>query len=91
PYTRPVLTEVEGTIGFEDLVEGQSISETLDESTGIAKRVVIDWRTTRGGSDLRPAIVVKGKDGKVLKLARGGDARYMLSVDAILSVDIGAK
>src|SRR5215472_5465491 len=91
PYTRPVLSEAEGTIGFEDLVDGQSVSETLDESTGIAKRVVIDWRTTRGGADLRPAIVVKGKDGKVLKLARGGDARYMLSVDAILSVDVGAK
>jgi DNA-directed RNA polymerase subunit beta' len=91
PYSRPILTEVEGTIGFEDLVEGQSITETLDESTGIAKRVVIDWRSTRGGADLRPAIVVKGKDGKVLKLARGGDARYMLSVDAILSVDVGAK
>src|SRR5437867_7482427 len=91
PYSRPVLTEVEGSIGFEDLVEGQSISETLDESTGIAKRVVIDWRASRGGADLRPAIVVKGKDGKVLKLARGGDARYMLSVDGILSVDIGAK
>src|SRR4029078_12128197 len=45
PFTRPILTEVEGTIGFEDLVEGQSMSETLDESTGIAKRVVIDWRT----------------------------------------------
>src|SRR6201988_4891244 len=91
PYSRPILTEVEGTIGFEDLVEGQSISETLDESTGIAKRVVIYWRTTGRGADLRPAIVIKGKDGKVLKLARGGDARYMLSVDAILSVDVGAK
>jgi DNA-directed RNA polymerase subunit beta' len=91
PYTRPILTEVEGTVGFEDLVEGQSISETLDESTGIAKRVVIDWRTTGRGADLRPAIVVKGKDGKVLKLARGGDARYLLSVDAILSVDAGAS
>src|SRR6202021_3196409 len=91
PYTRPVLTEVEGTIGFEDLVEGQSISETLDESTGIAKRVVIDWRTTRGGGDLRPALDIKGKDGKLLKLARGGDARYMLSGAAILSVDVGAK
>src|SRR6202011_4237574 len=34
PYSRPMMTEVEGTIGFEDLVEGQSISETLDESTG---------------------------------------------------------
>ncbi|MBC7580425.1 MAG: DNA-directed RNA polymerase subunit beta', partial [Tardiphaga sp.] len=91
PYSRPLLTEVEGVIGFEDLIDGQSIAETLDESTGIAKRVVTDWRSSRGGADLRPAIVIKGKDGKILKLARGGEARYMLSVDAILSVDTGAK
>jgi DNA-directed RNA polymerase subunit beta' len=91
PYSRPLLTEVDGTIGFEDLIDGQSITETLDESTGIAKRVVTDWRSSRGGADLRPAIVIKGKDGKVLKLARGGDARYMLSPDAILSVDQDAK
>jgi DNA-directed RNA polymerase subunit beta' len=91
PYTRPVLTEADGAVAFEDLVDGQSLSEALDESTGIAKRVVIDWRTTGRGADLRPAIVIKGKDGKVLKVARGGDARYMLPVDAILSVDPGAK
>ena len=80
PYTRPILTEAEGTIGFEDLVDGQSISETIDEATGIAKRVVTDWRTgsARNQQDLRPSIVIKGKDGKVLKVARGGDARYML-------------
>jgi DNA-directed RNA polymerase subunit beta' len=93
PYTRPVLTEVAGTIAFEDLVEGQSMTESLDESTGIAKRVVIDWRTgsARGQQDLRPAIVIKGKDGKILKLARGGEARYLLAVDAIISVDPGAS
>src|SRR4029077_2678279 len=90
-YTRPILTEVEGAIAFEDLVEGQSISETLDESTGIAKRVVIDWRTSGRGADLRPAIVIKGGDGKILKLSRGGDARYTLAVDAIISVDPGGK
>src|SRR5262249_36596300 len=80
-------------VGFEDLVEGQSMTETLDESTGIAKRVVIDWRSgsARGQQDLRPALVIKGKDGKILKLARGGDARYMLAVDAIISVDPDAK
>ena len=92
PYTRPLLTEVEGIIGFEDLVEGQSMSEAVDESTGIAKRVVIDWRTgstRKDQQDLRPSIVIKGKDGKVLKLARGGDARYQLAVDAIISVDPG--
>jgi len=92
PYTRPVLTEVEGTIAFEDLVEGQSMTESLDESTGIAKRVVIDWRTgsARGQQDLRPSIVIKGKDGKTAKLSRGGEARYLLAVDAIISVDPGA-
>src|SRR5204862_7633138 len=93
PYTRPLLTEVEGTIAFEDLVEGQSMTESVDESTGIAKRVVIDWRSgsARGQQDLRPAIIIKGKDGKILKLARGGEARYLLAVDAIISVDPGAK
>src|SRR5689334_11397383 len=92
PYTRPILTEVEGHVGFEDLVEGQSLTETLDESTGIAKRVVIDWRSgsARGQQDLRPALVIKDKDGKILKLSRGGEARYMLAVDAIISVDPGA-
>jgi DNA-directed RNA polymerase subunit beta' len=91
PYTRPILTEVEGTIGFEDLVEGQSMSESLDESTGIAKRVVVDWRTSGRGQDLRPAMVIKGKDGKIAKLARGGEARYTLAVDAIISIDPGGK
>ena len=79
------------SIGYEDLVEGQSLTETLDESTGIAKRVVIDWRSgsARGQQDLRPALVIKDKDGKILKLARGGEARYLLAVDAIISVDPG--
>ncbi len=91
PYTRPILTEVEGSVGFEDLVEGQSMSETLDESTGIAKRVVIDWRTGsgRGQQDLRPSMVIKDKNNKIHKLSRGGDARYQLAVDAIISVDPG--
>jgi DNA-directed RNA polymerase subunit beta' len=92
PYTRPILTEAEGTVAFEDLVEGQSMSETLDESTGIAKRVVTDWRAgaARGQQDLRPAIVIKGKDGKILKLGRGAEARYQLAVDAIISSEPGA-
>ncbi|MBN8957846.1 MAG: DNA-directed RNA polymerase subunit beta' [Rhizobiales bacterium] len=94
PYTRPILTEVDGYIAFEDLVEGLSMSETIDESTFIAKRMVTDWRTgSRSQADLRPAIVIKnkdGKDGKVLKVSRGGDARYLLAVDAIISVDPGS-
>jgi DNA-directed RNA polymerase subunit beta' len=91
PYTRPMMTEVEGTVHFEDVVDGISVLESTDESTGITKRSVIDWRSTPRGTDLKPAIVVKDKSGAVAKLSRGGDARFMLSVDAILSVEPGQK
>ena len=90
PYTRPIITEVDGFAELEDLVEGQSVAETQDESTGITKRVVTDWRTSQRAADLRPAIAIKDKSGKILKLARGGEARYPLAIDAILSVDQAA-
>ncbi|WP_420559006.1 DNA-directed RNA polymerase subunit beta' [Tepidicaulis sp.] len=90
PYTMPLLTEVNGVIEFEDLVEGMSIKEVTDEATGISQRVVVDWRASPKGAELRPAIVVKSKNGEIMKLSNGNDARYLLSVDAILSVDNGA-
>ena len=91
PFTRPIITEVDGTIEFEDVVEGVSVNEVADEVTGITNRVVTDWRASPRGADLKPAIVIKDKDGEVAKLGRGGDARYLLSVDAILSVEVGSK
>jgi DNA-directed RNA polymerase subunit beta' len=92
PYTRPIITEVDGTVEYEDLNEGASLIETVDESTGIAKRVVVDWRssTRKGDSDLKPAIVIMS-GGKAAKLARGGEARYLLPVDAIIAADPGTK
>ena len=91
PYTRPIMTEVDGVVGFEDLIENQSMSEAIDESTGIAKRVVTDWRLNQRSSSLRPAIVIKDEDGKVAKLARGGEARYMLPVESIVTFDPGTS
>ncbi|MGO4838278.1 DNA-directed RNA polymerase subunit beta', partial [Rhizobiaceae sp. 2RAB30] len=73
PYTRPILTEIEGRVMFEDLVDGISVQETADESTGITKREVIDWRSTPRGSDLKPAITIQDAKGKIGKLSKGGD------------------
>lgn len=90
PYTRPILSEVDGVIGFEDLVEGQSMAETVDESTGITKRMVMDYRLNLRSASLKPAIVIKDAGGKIAKLARGGDARYLLPVDSIIAVEPGS-
>ena len=90
PYTRPILSEANGTVDFEDLIEGASVREQTDEMKGTSNRVIVDWRTSPRGNELKPAIVVKDKTGKPIKVARGGDARYLLSVDAVLSVDRNA-
>ncbi len=91
PYTRPVLSEVDGTISFEDIVDGASVREQTDEVKGTTNRVVIDWRASPRGAELKPAIVVNDAKGKPVKAPRGGDARYLLTVDAILSVEPGDK
>jgi DNA-directed RNA polymerase subunit beta' len=89
PYTRPIITEATGKIEFEDLLEGVSVREQTDEVKGTTNRVIVDWRATPRGAELKPAIVIKDGKGKPIKVARGGDARYLLTVDAILSVDPG--
>jgi DNA-directed RNA polymerase subunit beta' len=91
PFTRPILTEVDGTVDFEDLVEGGSMREQTDEVKGTTNRVVIDWRASPRSADLKPAIVIKDKKGKPIKVARGGDARYLLPVDSLLSVEPSAE
>ena len=91
PYTRPILTDVAGTAEFEDLVDGISVTESTDESTGITKRAVIDWRANPRGQDLKPSIIIKNEKGEIARLERGGEARFLLSVDAILSVELGPE
>jgi len=89
PYTTPIITEVAGRVRFEDLVENMSFREEADEATGISNRVVIDWRASTKGSDLRPAMAVLDENGAYKRLSNGGEARYLLPVGAILSVGDG--
>ncbi len=89
PYTTPIITEVGGKVKFEDLVDGLSVRDEADEATGISNRVIIDWRASPRGADLRPAMAVLDDDGGYKRLANGGEARNLLPVGAILSVGDG--
>jgi DNA-directed RNA polymerase subunit beta' len=89
PYTTPVITEVAGRIRFEDLLDNMSFREEADEATGISNRVVIDWRASPRGADLRPAMGVLDADGAYMRISNGGEARYLLPVGAVLSVGDG--
>src|SRR3546814_19911753 len=65
--------------------------EVVDEATGISSKVVTDWKQQPKGADLRPRITLRNKKGDVIKLPNGIEARYFMSVDAILSVENGAQ
>ena len=90
PYTLPIITEREGIVNYIDLVEGVSMREVMDETTGISNRVVIDWKQQPRGNDLKPRITLRDEKGNVIMLPNGLEARYFMSVDAILSVENGA-
>ncbi len=77
-----------GKVDFEDLVDGISIDEKLDESTGISQRVVIDWRSSARGNNLQPSVVL-GSSSK--SKSKADSRKFVLPVNAILSVEKDAE
>ncbi len=89
PYTMPIVTERAGTANYMDLTEGVSMREDVDEATGIASKVVVDWRQQPKGVEYRPRITLRDESGEVVVLPNGQEARYFMSVGAVLSVEDG--
>jgi DNA-directed RNA polymerase subunit beta' len=93
PHTHPVITEVAGQIHFEDFVDGVTVTEQVDEFTGLTSVVVLDPKS-RGsaGKDLRPVARLVDEDGKDIFFANTDiPAVYALPVGSIVSLSDGAK
>ena len=91
PYTTPVIAEKSGIVNFVDLIDGVSLSETLDDTTGISSKSVIDWRSQSKNTELKPRITLRDEKGNIIKKADDNEARYYLVPDSILSVKDGQK
>jgi len=91
PYTLPVIAETGGIANYMDLVDGISLSETVDDATGISSKSVLDWRSQSKNTELRPRITLRDDKGNVIKKADDNEARYYLVPDSILSINDGQK
>ncbi len=91
PYTLPVIAEKSGIVSFMDLVDGVSLAETIDDTTGITSKSVLDWRSQSKNTELKPRITLRDEKGNVIKKADDNEARYYLVPDSILSVADGQK
>jgi DNA-directed RNA polymerase subunit beta' len=85
PYSTPILTEVGGKIAFGDIIEGSTMREEVDETTGLSHKVIIDYP-----AHMRPRISIKDEDGKTAKIpGTNAVARYLLPAGAHIVVDRG--
>jgi DNA-directed RNA polymerase subunit beta' len=86
PFTLPIITEQSGVVKYQDLIEGITLEEQVDDATGIAQRVVTENRATgrKKKEDLRPRMTLLGEGGGETEAAR-----YMLAPGTTLSVADG--
>jgi DNA-directed RNA polymerase subunit beta' len=85
PYATPLLTEVGGRIALGDIIEGSTVKEEVDETTGLSHKVIIDYPAT-----MRPRVSIKDEHGRATqKLSTGNLARYLLPAGAHILVDRG--
>jgi DNA-directed RNA polymerase subunit beta' len=93
PHTHPVVTEVAGQLKFEDFVDGVTVTEQIDEFTGLTSIVVLDPKSRGGaGKDLRPvARLVDAKGNEICFANTDIPAVYALPAGAIISMSDGAE
>ncbi len=86
PFTTPIITEVDGTVKFGDIVPGRTMQEKVDPVTGKSSQMIIESKS----AEERPRISIKDREGKTAKLpVSSGFARYILPINAILLVEEG--
>ena len=78
PYNAVILSEFDGEIGYESIIEGITFKEESDEQTGHREKVITDTRD----KTKNPSIIVNGKND-----SKG----YNIPVGAHLAVDEGDK
>jgi len=83
PYSTPILTEIGGKVALGDIVEGQTVKEEVDETTGLSHKVIIDYPAS-----MRPRISIKDEQGRTTKiLGTSNLARYLLPSGAHILVE----
>ena len=88
PFSLPIITEQSGVVRYQDLVDGTTMEERVDDATGIAQRVVTEVKTSgrKKNEDLRARLTLFNDAGDETEAAR-----YMLAPGTTLSVEDGQQ
>ena len=79
PHMIPVISEMDGIIGYEDIQKDKTLREEVDERSGSIRRVITEYK-----GDLHPQMVIKDSTDKTL-------AVYPVPEKASLEIEEGRK
>jgi DNA-directed RNA polymerase subunit beta' len=86
PFSMPICTEVAGVVSYGDIIEAVTMTEQLDEVTGLSRKQITESKDP----DSRPRITIKDAGGDTVRLPNSeNDARYFLPVQAHIYVNDG--
>ena len=63
PFNVPILAEVTGTVRFDDIVEGKTLREEVDASSGVSHMVIMEHK-----GDLHPQLIIEDESGTPIAL-----------------------
>ena len=88
PFNEPFVADVNGVVKLDDVIEGKTYQEKVDEITKRATQTIIEYRTT----NFRPSIsICDAKGDPVPRPATKVPAVFQLPVGAIIMVKDGVK
>ena len=94
PHTRPIITEYAGTVRFENVEEGATVSKQMDEVTGLSTLVVIDpkRRGSAAAKGVRPQVKLLNETGDEVRIG-GTDHAVTISfqVGSLITVKDGQQ
>lgn len=87
PHNFPIISEINGTIKYINLIEGLTIKKELDETTGLSNTIVIDSnKSNQNINNIKPCIEIINKEIKIdndnTKITN-----YFLSPGTIINVE----
>jgi DNA-directed RNA polymerase subunit beta' len=91
PFAMPIMTEVAGTIEFEDMIVGRTITEQVDSVTGLTQRYVNEAKA-KEDANKQPRIIILDDNGQpVIVPGTKRQAVYRLPVGSQIIVQKGEK
>lgn len=82
PYNYSIIATQDGIVEFIDLIEGISLKEKVDESTGVSSKVVMDWRRFNNKQSIKPGLAISNGNSTY---------NYELFIGTIINVTNGQE